>query len=67
VASSELQAAWRAVAEAIPAVLDRPACRPLDVGPALFKVLLTCRDERQQRDLLARFQAEGLECRALLS
>jgi hypothetical protein len=29
-------------------------------GPAQFYVLVTCRDEHQQRDLLARFQAEGL-------
>jgi hypothetical protein len=30
-------------------------------------VLVTCRDERQQVELLERFQAEGLECKALLS
>jgi hypothetical protein len=26
-----------------------------------------CQDEKQQRELLARFQGEGLECRVLLS
>jgi len=35
--------------------------------PAQFMVLLTCRDEKHQIELLARFQAEGLECKALLS
>jgi hypothetical protein len=49
-----------------------PAVKPLlgrDValGPAQRRLLLTCRDEQQQLQLLARFQAEGLPCRALLS
>jgi len=35
--------------------------------PAQFLVLLTCRDEKHQIELLARFPAEGLECKALLS
>jgi hypothetical protein len=65
--SPELQAAWQAAAEASLAALDDPLRRPVDPGPEQFYVLLTCKDERQQRDLLARFQAEGLECRALLS
>jgi hypothetical protein len=30
-------------------------------------VLVECRDERQQVELLARFQGEGLTCKALLS
>ncbi len=32
-----------------------------------FYVLVTCRDERQQVELLGRFQGEGLECKALVS
>jgi hypothetical protein len=35
--------------------------------PAQFPVLLTCRDEKKQVELIARFQAEGLDCKALLS
>jgi hypothetical protein len=31
-----------------------------------FLVLIECRDEEQQRDLLRRFATEGLTCRALL-
>ena len=65
--SPELQAAWQAAAEASLAALDDPLRRPMDAGPAQFYVLLTCKDEHHQRDLLARFQSEGLECRALLS
>ena len=28
--------------------------------------LVTCRDERQQVEMLTRFQAEGLTCKAVL-
>jgi hypothetical protein len=35
--------------------------------PDLFMVLVTCRDEQHQRELLARFHAEGLDCKALMS
>jgi hypothetical protein len=37
------------------------------VGPEQWLVLLTCRDEKHQGELLERFLAEGLPCRALLS
>jgi hypothetical protein len=46
-----------------PEASDRPAAEL----PEQYLVLITCRDEKQQTELLARFQAEGLECRALLS
>src|SRR5205807_1957050 len=45
-------------------------------GPPPFKetvlaeayyVLITCRDEKQQVDLLGRFKGEGLTCKAILS
>jgi hypothetical protein len=39
----------------------------LEGYPAQYLVLVTCRDEQQQVELLQRFHAEGLECRALLS
>ena len=32
-----------------------------------YLVLVMCQDEKQQRELLDRFQAEGLACKALLS
>jgi hypothetical protein len=65
--SPELQAAWQAAAEASQAT--HPAARrPREQSiPEQFLVLVTCRDEKHQVELLGRFQGEGLECRALLS
>jgi ParB-like chromosome segregation protein Spo0J len=34
---------------------------------AAFEILVMCESDAQQQDLLARFAAEGLKCRALLS
>jgi hypothetical protein len=39
----------------------------VDAGLSLFFVLVSCRDEKQQVELLERFRREGLECKALLS
>jgi ParB-like chromosome segregation protein Spo0J len=43
----------------------------LDAAPQLggltYQVILVCRDEQHQRALLARFEKEGLTCRALIS
>jgi hypothetical protein len=65
--SPELQAAWQAAAEASlggHSALQRPREQ---VIAEQFLVLITCRDEKHQVELLSRFQGEGLECRALLS
>ena len=59
----ELQAAWQAAEAAAQA---RPP-RSLDSIPEQFLVLVTCRDERHQVELLQRFQREGLPCKALIS
>jgi hypothetical protein len=48
-------------------VLEAKPGRAVDLGPAQFLVLVTCRDERQQVELLERFRRDGLECKALLS
>jgi hypothetical protein len=37
------------------------------IRPEEWLGLITCRDEKHQGELLGRFLAEGLECRALLS
>jgi hypothetical protein len=34
--------------------------------PEQFLILVTCRDEQQQVELLGRFQREGLPCKAVL-
>ena len=65
--SEELQAAWRTAAEASLVAAAAPAPPPLQRIPAQFRILITCRDEWQQVDLLKRFAAEGLDCKALLS
>jgi len=64
VPSPDLQLAWQAAAEA--AAEARPA-REIDAVPEQYLVLITCRDEKHQVELLQRFQGEGLPCKALLS
>jgi hypothetical protein len=64
--SQELAAAWQATLERHLAALSAPPPGPA-VCPVQFLVLVTCRDERQQVELLERLGAEGLECKALIS
>jgi hypothetical protein len=65
--SPELEAAWRAAAEACLSVPAAPPKGAISPDPEQYLILLTCRDERHQVELLTRFQGEGLECRALLA
>ncbi len=37
------------------------------LGALEYRVIVECEDEAQQAELLARFEAEGLTCRALIS
>jgi hypothetical protein len=65
--SEDLRAVWEATARAS---LEAPAerARPeVETVPEQWFVLVTCRDEQQQVELLGRLNGEGLECRALLS
>jgi hypothetical protein len=65
--SPELQTAWEAAARAClegAAPRDRPKVAAL---PEQYLLLVSCRDEKHQVELFTRFQAEGLDCRALLS
>src|SRR5262245_11015646 len=64
--SPDLEAAWRSAAEAALASPE-PATPAVDPGPPQYLVLITCRDEKHQVELLGRFQGEGLACKALLS
>jgi len=61
----ELKAAWRSTAESHIAALSAPS-RTVVHCPAQYLILITCRDEQQQVELLGRFGSEGLECKALL-
>src|SRR5947209_5605684 len=62
--SLELQAAWQAAAEA---VAESKLPKRIDSIPEQFLLLVTCRNENQQVELLERFKREGLDCKALLS
>jgi hypothetical protein len=64
--SEDLQAAWRAAAEAALNEAEPTAARGAAVA-AQYLVLITCRDEKHQVELLARFHGDGLVCKALLS
>jgi hypothetical protein len=56
--------------QAEPRAADKPADSNESAASAnweRFLILITCRDEREQVELLRVFQEEGLTCRALLS
>jgi len=62
----ELKAAWRMTAEShFEALSATPPAAPQ--CPAQFLILVICRNEQHQVELLNRLGGEGLECRALLS
>jgi hypothetical protein len=64
--SEDLQAAWQAAAEAALKEATHAAAA-VAPGAAQYLVVITCRDEQYQVELLGRFHGEGLECKALLS
>jgi hypothetical protein len=64
----DLEALWQAQAEQLLAPDDKSAGHA-SPDPALteqFLVLVTCRDEKEQVELLGRLTEEGRECKALL-
>jgi hypothetical protein len=66
----ELLAAWQAEAEAALTKFARPnglgdSEKALQLSEQ-FLILITCRDEKQQVELLGRFQGGGLECKELV-
>jgi hypothetical protein len=73
VVSEDLRNAWEQSARAAHHALSathhasRPTPHDHSDYPAQFLVLVTCRDERHQVELLTRFQGEGLHCKALLT
>ena len=62
----DLAAAWQAAAGVVQEEEDRKGRGLRKVLSEAFYVLITCRDEAQQVELLGRFQAEGLACKAVL-
>lgn len=65
-ASPELEAAW-AAAEELSRKMKEPPSKGIETIVEQFLVLVTCRDEKHQVELLRRFKAEALECKALLA
>jgi hypothetical protein len=63
--SEELRAAWQAAAEG--ALKQEKERRSFDSIPEQFLLLVTCRGEQQQAELLKRCHAEGTQAKALLS
>jgi hypothetical protein len=61
--NNALAAAWEAAAAE---VLQREP-EPVGAIPEQFLILVTCRDEKQQVELLGRFNKEGLECKAMMA
>ena len=61
--SDALALAWQSAAAE---VLEREPDRLVAI-PEQFLILVTCRDEKQQVELLGRFGAEGLECKAMVT
>jgi hypothetical protein len=62
----ELEAAWQAAASAVLAEKpDKPRLGDTEL-PEQYYVLITCRDEKHQVELLGRFLGEGLACKAVL-
>ena len=64
--TAEIEAAWRAAAEASLDKLAEREPKPAEMGPEQWLVLVRCQDEKHQVELLGRLQGEGLEVKALV-
>jgi hypothetical protein len=63
----ELEMAWRAAADKALEEASPHEPREAVLGPSQFLLLVTCRDETQQVELLGKFREEGIECKALVA
>src|SRR5476651_1211991 len=65
--SADLQLAWQTAANAL---LETPHAGPAKGFKTIkeqYLILITCRDEKEQVELLGRFKDEGRECKAVLA
>jgi len=67
VVNPELREMWELAAAGAVGPIPEPSSRDFGLGTEQFFVLIVCRDDLHQRELLERFRAEGLECQAKLS
>jgi hypothetical protein len=63
----ELEAMWEAAARQSLEELGRWKKPISQVIPEQYLVLVVCQSEKEQVELIERFQGEGLECKALMS
>ena len=68
--SFDLQLLWQETRSSVDSALQEKPAKKLPPRIELdsqYFVLVTCRDEKHQLDLLGRFQQDGLACKAVLS
>jgi hypothetical protein len=65
--SAAVKSLWQTLEAASEGTMRDLARAGSDSLPEQFYVLVECEDEAQQRELLARFQDEGLRCQAKLA
>ncbi|MBL8799965.1 MAG: hypothetical protein JNM56_39145 [Planctomycetia bacterium] len=58
---------WQALQAREPAASATPTAAEEPALPQQFLILVECRDEEHQVELLERFEAEGIRCRPLIS
>lgn len=63
--SAAVKSLWQVLQEA--SDRTRRTLKDREAPPEQFFVLIECEDETHQRELLERFQAEGLKCQAKMS
>jgi hypothetical protein len=64
--TAEIEAAWRAAAEASLNKLAERESKAVELGPEQWLVLVRCQDEKHQVEVLERLQGEGLDVKALV-
>jgi hypothetical protein len=62
--SPDLREFWQRAIEGTLAEANAPPPRDLDLGPMRYYVLIACRGDLHQRELLQRFRTDGLDCEA---
>lgn len=67
VESEDLRLAWEALTASLAQETPPEDDKPSPTLDEQYLVLVTCRDEEQQVELLERFTHEGLSCRALMA
>jgi hypothetical protein len=66
--SQDLQLLWQEAQQSMDAALaEKPPRAPAPAFEEQYLLLITCRDETHQVELLQRFHVEALPCKALLS